>query len=144
MADTPPIPVFDLGDVFVEWDPMLLFRKLFPTEEDAQWFRDNVYSNGLNLEFDAGDSFAEGDRPARSRAFRDTGAKFRHTTCAGRKLSVTFIQGTIDIHDELIAADIPTFAITNFSLGEMDRAASATGRSSKSSMASSSPGSSAW
>ena len=27
MADTPPIPVFDLGNVFVEWDPMLLFRK---------------------------------------------------------------------------------------------------------------------
>ena len=49
MADTPPIPVFDLGGVFVDWNPMYLVRKLFPTEEDAQWFRDNVESTGFNL-----------------------------------------------------------------------------------------------
>ena len=60
MSDTPPIPVFDLGGVFVEWDPMLLFRKLFPSEEEAQWFYDNICTKDWNLEFDAGDSFAEG------------------------------------------------------------------------------------
>ena len=59
MSDTPPIPVFDLGGVFVDWNPMYLFRKLFKTEEEAQWFRDNIYSNGFNLELAAGDSYAE-------------------------------------------------------------------------------------
>ena len=26
------IPVFDLGGVFVDWNPMFLFRKLFDSE----------------------------------------------------------------------------------------------------------------
>ncbi|RZA06784.1 MAG: HAD family phosphatase, partial [Proteobacteria bacterium] len=39
MTDT-LIPVFDLGGVFVDWNPMYLFRKLFETEEDAQWFHE--------------------------------------------------------------------------------------------------------
>ena len=59
MTDT-LIPVFDLGGVFVEWNPMCLFRKLFDTEEEAQWFHDNICTKDWNLEFDAGDIFAEG------------------------------------------------------------------------------------
>ena len=54
------IPVFDLGGVFVDWNPMYLFRKLFETEEEAQWFWDNICTKDWNLEFDAGDIFAEG------------------------------------------------------------------------------------
>ena len=38
MNDDTLIPVFDLGNVFVDWNPMYLFRKLFDTEEEAQWF----------------------------------------------------------------------------------------------------------
>ena len=41
MTDT-LVPVFDLGGVFVDWNPMYLFRKLFDSEEDAQWFQDNI------------------------------------------------------------------------------------------------------
>ena len=36
------VPVFDLGGVFVEWDPMRLFRELFPTEDEARWFYDTI------------------------------------------------------------------------------------------------------
>ena len=28
----PLVPVFDLGGVFVDWNPMYLFRKLFDSE----------------------------------------------------------------------------------------------------------------
>lgn len=114
MSDTPPIPVFDLGGVFVDWNPMYLFRKLFKTEEDAQWFRDNVYSNGFNLELDAGDTYAEAivrltaQFPKYWREIQAYDLRWKETVG-------DFIQGTIDIHDELIAAEVPTFAITNFS-----------------------------
>ena len=114
MADTPPIPVFDLGNVFVEWDPMLLFRKLFATEEEAQWFHDNVCTKDWNLEFDAGDVFAEGTARLISRFPR----YWREIQAFDERWWETvgpFIQGTIDIHNELIAAEVPTFAITNFS-----------------------------
>jgi 2-haloacid dehalogenase len=114
MADIPPIPVFDLGNVFVEWDPMLLFRKLFGTEEDAQWFHDNVCTPGWNLEFDAGDTFAEGTARLISR-FPKYWREIQAFDQRWRETVGPFIQGTIDIHDELIAAEVPTFAITNFS-----------------------------
>ncbi len=114
MAETPPIPVFDLGGVFVDWNPMYLFRKLFPTEEDAQWFRDNVYSNGFNLELDAGDSYAEAIVRLSAR-FPRYWREIQAYDLRWKETVGDFIQGTIDIHDELIAAEIPTFAITNFS-----------------------------
>jgi 2-haloacid dehalogenase len=108
------VPVFDLGGVFVEWDPMLLFRKLFKTEEEAQWFQDNICTKDWNLEFDAGDIYAEGVAKLISRYPR----YWREIQAYDTRWKETlgpFIEGTIDIHDELIAADLPTFAITNFS-----------------------------
>lgn len=113
MTDT-LIPVFDLGGVFVEWDPMLLFRQLFPTEEEAQWFYDNICTRDWNLAFDAGDIFAEGVARLITR-FPRYWREIQAFDLRWKETLGPFIGGTIDIHDELIAAEIPTFAITNFS-----------------------------
>ncbi|MDB5561661.1 MAG: hypothetical protein JWN11_1079 [Hyphomicrobiales bacterium] len=108
------VPVFDLGGVFVDWNPMYLFRKLFDTEEEAQWFHDNICTLAWNLEFDAGDIYAEGVAklitrfPRYWREIQAYDARWKETLGG-------FIQGTIDIHNELIEAETPTFAITNFS-----------------------------
>ena len=109
-----PIPVFDLGGVFVEWNPMWLFRKLFETEEEAQWFYDNICTKDWNLEFDAGDIFAEGVAKLVTR-FPKYWREIQAFDLRSQETCGSFIQGNIDINDELIAADIPTFAITNFS-----------------------------
>ena len=113
MTDT-LIPVFDLGGVFVDWNPMYLFHKLFPSEEEAQWFQDTICTKDWNLEFDAGDIYAEGVAKLITRYPK----YWRQIQAYDQRWKETlgdFIQGTIDIHDELIAQDIPTFAITNFS-----------------------------
>lgn len=113
MSDT-LVPVFDLGGVFVDWNPMYLFRKLFKTEEEAQWFQDNICTKDWNLEFDAGDIYAEGVAKLVTRYPR----YWREIMAYDRRWRETFgdfIEGTIDIHNELIAAEVPTFAITNFS-----------------------------
>lgn len=113
MTDT-LVPVFDLGGVFVDWNPMYLFRKLFDTEEEAQWFQDNICTKDWNLEFDAGDIYAEGVAKLVTRHPQ----YWRQIMAYDQRWKETlgdFIQGTIDIHDELVAAEIPTFAITNFS-----------------------------
>jgi 2-haloacid dehalogenase len=108
------VPVFDLGGVFVDWNPMYLFRKLFKTEEEAQWFQDHICTRDWNLEFDAGDIYAEGvaklitRHPKYWREIQAYNTRWKETMGP-------FIDGTIAIHDELIAAEIPTFAITNFS-----------------------------
>lgn len=114
MDDTTLIPVFDLGGVFVDWNPQYLFRKLFASDEEAQWFEDNICTRDWNLAFDAGDIFAEGvarlitRHPRYWRKIQAFDARWKETLGG-------FIEGTIDIHNELIAAEVPTFAITNFS-----------------------------
>ena len=114
MTDTPPIPVFDLGGVFVEWDPMLLFRKLFDTEDEALWFHQEICTKDWNLEFDAGDIFSEGVARLTTR-FPKYWREIQAFDLRWEETVGPFIDGTIKIHDELIAAEVPTFAITNFS-----------------------------
>lgn len=108
------IPVFDLGGVFVDWNPMYLFRKLFESEEDAVWFHQNICTSDWNLEFDAGEIYSEGVAKLVTRFPK----YWREIKAFDERWPETFgpfIQGTIDIHNELIDQDIPTFAITNFS-----------------------------
>ena len=110
----PLVPVFDLGRVFIDWDPLYLFRKLFKTEEEAQWFKDNVCTLDWNLEFDAGEIYAEGIAKLISRFPK----YWREIQAFDQRWPETFgpvIEGTVAIHDELIAAGLKTYAITNFS-----------------------------
>lgn len=108
------VPVFDLGGVFVDWNPLYLFRKLFDNEEEAQWFQDHICTLDWNMEFDAGDIYAEGvaklitRHPRYWREIQAYDLRWKETIGG-------LIDGTSEIHDELIAADLPTFAITNFS-----------------------------
>lgn len=109
-----PVPVFDLGNVFVRWDPMLLFRQLFASEDEARHFHETVCTLDWNLEFDAGDIFAEGVARLITRHPR----YWREIQAYDRRWKETigpFIHGTIAIHDELKEAGLKTYAITNFS-----------------------------
>ena len=113
-ASVAKIPVFDIGGVFVDWNPMYLFRKLFESEERAQWFQDNVCTLDWNLEFDAGHSYAEGVAKLITRYPR----YWREIEAYNQRwieMIHGFITGTIEVHDELIAAGVSTYAITNFS-----------------------------
>ena len=114
MTDDTLIPVFDLGGVFVDWNPMYLFRKLFETEEEAVWFHENICTADWNLEFDVGDIYPEGVARLITR-FPRYWREIQAYDLRWKETFNGFHQGTIDIHNELIAADIPTFAITNFS-----------------------------
>ncbi|MEO5806240.1 HAD family phosphatase [Devosia sp.] len=110
----PLIPVFDLGGVFVDWNPMYLFRKLFDTEEEAQWFMDEICTPAWNLEFDAGEIYAEGVAKLITR-FPRYWREIQAFDLRWKETFNGFFQGTIDIHNELIEQELPTFAITNFS-----------------------------
>lgn len=51
--------VFDLGGVLIDWNPRYLYRKLFKTEEEIDWFMNNICTMEWNDQQDAGRSFAE-------------------------------------------------------------------------------------
>lgn len=110
----PLIPVFDLGGVFIDWNPLYLFRKLFETEEEAVWFHETICTDAWNLEFDAGEIYSEGVARLITR-FPRYWREIQAYDLRWKECFSGVIQGTLDIHDELVAAEIPTFAITNFS-----------------------------
>ena len=114
MTDDLLVPVFDFGGVMFDWNPLYLYRKLFETEEEAVWFTENVCTPDWNIGLDAGNDYkievvrkcAEFPRYWREIQAYDTRWK---------EMNGGIIEGTVAIHDELIAAELPTFAITNFS-----------------------------
>lgn len=52
--------VFDFGGVLVDWNPRYLYRKIFASEEEMEWFLSNVCTGQWNTLHDAGRPFAEG------------------------------------------------------------------------------------
>ena len=54
--------IFDLGGVLIDWNPKYLYRKLFKTEEEVDWFLNNICTSEWNDEQDAGRSFEEATR----------------------------------------------------------------------------------
>lgn len=51
--------IFDLGGVLIDWNPRYLYRKLFKTEEEVNWFLENICTSDWNDQQDAGRSFEE-------------------------------------------------------------------------------------
>jgi 2-haloacid dehalogenase len=51
--------IFDLGGVLIDWNPRYLYRKIFQTEEEIDWFLKNICTSEWNDQQDAGRTFAE-------------------------------------------------------------------------------------
>jgi len=51
--------IFDLGGVLIDWNPRHLYRKIFKTEEEMEWFLQHVCTNDWNEKQDGGRSFEE-------------------------------------------------------------------------------------
>ncbi|MEM8583549.1 MAG: HAD-IA family hydrolase [Bacteroidota bacterium] len=52
--------IFDLGNVLIGWDPRLLYRKVFDTEEEVEYFMTHITNLEWNEEQDRGRPVAEG------------------------------------------------------------------------------------
>lgn len=46
--------IFDLGGVLIDWNPRYVYRKIFKTEEEVEWFLENVTTSEWNENQDAG------------------------------------------------------------------------------------------
>ena len=51
--------IFDLGGVLIDWSPKYLYRKIFDTEKQVDWFLNKICTTEWNAEQDAGRSFNE-------------------------------------------------------------------------------------
>jgi 2-haloacid dehalogenase len=108
------IPVFDIGNVLLRWDPRSLYRKLIADEAEREHFLAHICSNQWNLEMDGGKPFAQGvaERialfPEKADLIRAFDERWLETLDGA-------IDGSVAILEELQASGVPTYAITNFS-----------------------------
>lgn len=52
--------IFDLGGVLVDWNPKYLYRKIFDSEEEVNYFLEHIATSDWNEQQDAGRSFEDG------------------------------------------------------------------------------------
>ena len=105
--------VFDIGNVLIHWEPRALYRKIFASEDEVEWFLGTVCTPDWNLEQDRGRSFAEAvaEATARHPHHAEAIAAYHYRWA---ETIVGPIAGTVAILEELAARDVPLYAITNW------------------------------
>jgi 2-haloacid dehalogenase len=115
---TPPRPtkvIFDLGGVLIDWNPRHLYRGIFGHDEAGmERFLAEVCSPAWNLSLDAGRPFAEAvaelsERHPQERARIEAYHRRWLEMIAGP------IRGTVAVLEELDAAGVPLWALSNWS-----------------------------
>ncbi|MFD1695492.1 HAD family hydrolase [Roseibium aestuarii] len=106
--------VFDVGNVLIAWDPNHLYSRLIPDAAEREHFLTHVCSPAWNLEQDRGRSWAEAidelsvQHPEK-RELIEAYSSGWHDMVPGT------IADTVVLLEDLKAAEVPLYAITNFS-----------------------------
>ena len=114
MPATTPTVVFDVGNVLIRWDPLLVYREMIPDEEKRAWFMQNVCTAAWNLEQDRGRSWEEAvallvaSHPEWESQIRAYDERW-HEAVPG------VIEDSVAVLAELKARGEKVYAITNFS-----------------------------
>jgi len=114
-APRPNTVVFDVGNVLLDWDPRHLYRSVFGDKhERIEWFLSQVATPQWNLEQDRGRSFADAvallvaQHPEWADQIRAFDTRWQEMVAGAIDRNVTVL-------DQVRAARIPVYAITNFS-----------------------------
>ncbi len=106
--------IFDVGHVLYDWDPRILYERLFDDEQALDAFLRDVATREWHFQHDAGRPFAETSaeliarHPDHADMIRLWGPRFSEQIPGP-------MPGMIELVEELDAAGVPLFAITNFS-----------------------------
>lgn len=108
------IPVFDIGNVLLDWNPRYLYRKLFTDSERMEWFLQEVLTRDWILETDRGKPFqdAVAEQAARYPAL---GAEIAAFDARWLETIGGPIAASMALLETLRARGVPVYAITNFS-----------------------------
>ncbi|MBB4641384.1 HAD family hydrolase [Rhizorhapis suberifaciens] len=106
--------IFDVGNVLYDWDPRFLYERLIDDEQALEAFLRDVVTIEWHLQHDAGRPFAETSAelaaryPEHAELIRAWGPRFNDSI--GNRIG-----GMEQLMVDLSGADVPLFAITNFS-----------------------------
>ncbi len=106
--------VFDIGGVLLDWNPRHLYRKVFDSEEEMEWFLSNICTYEWNVKQDGGRPFSEAtaELTAQYPGYSDKIAMYygRWDEMLGGE-----VKDTVKILKELKSAGMPLYALTNWS-----------------------------
>mgnify|MGYP006292797779 CR=1 FL=1 len=105
--------VFDLGGVLIDWNPRYLYRQLLPDHAVEPFVRDVVHAT-WNAQMDAGVPFADA-LDERVRAYPDHAGLIRAYWDRWAEMLGGALEGTVDVLRELRDAEVPVYALTNWS-----------------------------
>jgi 2-haloacid dehalogenase len=106
--------VFDIGNVLIQWDPRHLYRRLLADEADCDRFLAEVCTAAWNLEQDRGRPWAEAIAE-RIALFPGQADLIRAYSERWHEMVPGEVPGTVALLEQLRAAGVPLYAITNFS-----------------------------
>jgi 2-haloacid dehalogenase len=106
--------VFDIGGVLIDWNPRYLYRKIFSSEQEMEWFLSEICTYEWNVQQDGGKLFSEAtaELSAKFPEYSDKIALYygRWEEMLGGELN-----DTVKIFNELKSAGMPLYALTNWS-----------------------------
>lgn len=106
--------VFDLGGVFIDWNPRYLYKKIFASEAEMEWFLSFVCPPAWNVLFDAGRPFEEGLAEAKAK-YPKYGAQIDAYFLRWAEMLGGAVKASVDILYEVKAKGSPVYALTNWS-----------------------------
>ena len=118
---SPDTMVFDIGNVFVRWDPRNYYRGVFNDDVKMEWFLANVCNYDWILSLDAGVTYEQGIRELREK-FPEYASYIEQYPFGWERMFSGVIDGTVEILRELKAKRTPVYAITNWSHETFPRA----------------------
>jgi len=105
--------VFDVGNVLYRWERQLPFERLIPDAETRAWFMEEVIPLSWHAEHDAGRPAAE-MIAERSAHFPDHAHLIRAWLTTFNESVPGPVPGSVELVEDLHAAGVPLYAITNF------------------------------
>lgn len=114
MATAPPIPVFDVGGVLLDWDPRHLYRRLIPDEAARERFLATVCTPLWNLQMDRGRPWADGVAELVDR-FPDQALLIRAFDEHWPEMVADAYPATVALLEGLMDRGHGVYCITNFS-----------------------------
>lgn len=107
--------VFDLGGVFVDWNPKYLYRKIFDSETKVNKFLTEICTNDWNLEHDRGRPLWEGTQILVDQ-YPEYEQEIRAYYSRWVEMLGGLIEGTVDILNTLKGmSQYRIYALTNWS-----------------------------
>lgn len=105
--------VFDIGQVLLHYDPHLAYRPLIPDDAERHHFLSEILPPEWNLEQDRGRDWREAEalqialHPEHAELIRAFRANWH-------RMVPHALQANVAVLEDALAAEIPTYAITNF------------------------------